>query len=68
MLGELILESFLGLDSVASKRMYLPHCFLVPADRSLARSLARVLSPPSGEDLCPQPVEDPLEVHTGCSM
>lgn len=62
--GELILESFLGLDSVASKSMHLPHCFLGPADGSLAR----VLSPPPGEDLCPQPVEDPPKVHTGCAM
>lgn len=65
MSGELILKSSLGLDSVASERMHLPHCFLLPADGSLAR----VLSPPSsGEDLCPQPMEDPPKVHTGCAM
>lgn len=37
MSGELILESFLGLDSVASKRMYLSCCLLVPAGGGLAR-------------------------------
>lgn len=64
MSGELILESFLGLDSVASKRVSLPHCILVP----VGGRLRRVLSPPSGEDLCPQPVEDPAKVHTGCAV
>lgn len=58
------LESFLWLDSVASKRLYLPCRPLVPADGGLAR----VSSPQSGEDLCPQPVEDPPKVQTGCSI
>lgn len=58
--GELIPVLFLGLDSVASERMYISHCFLVPG----VGSLARALSPPSGEDLCPQPLEDPPKVHT----
>lgn len=57
-------ESFLGLDSVASERMYLPCCLLVPA----GGVLARVFSPQSGEDLCPQPVEDPPQVQAGCAI
>lgn len=57
-------ESFLGLDSVASERMYLSCCLLVPAGGVLARAF----SPQSGEDLCPQPVEDTPEVQAGCAI
>lgn len=57
-------ESFLGLDSVASARMYLVCCLLVPA----GGVLARVFSPQSGEDLCPQPAEDPPQVQAGCAI
>lgn len=57
-------ESFLGLNSVASERMYLSCCLLVPAGGVLARAF----SPQSGEDLCPQPVEDTPEVQAGCAI